>query len=98
MPGPGMLQGAKGPTPLEEVKVHIVKDFWETQKYCTANLPPHQVALNCLLNACVVMGCVNVQLDLTGKVERCFIFVSADWDYLIDRELKHCEGYDDTLY
>lgn len=98
MPGSVLFEGLTEPTPIEEVRIHKTVGWVETSVECSKRIKPHLVFLNCLLNFCVVMGCAEVYWDDTGKVTDCYVWAAADWDWIVDHELKHCEGYKDKLY
>ena len=98
MPGPELWPGLTEPTPIEQVDVTITIGLVETVAECNSRMAWHQVALGCLLNFCIPMGCSTAHWDDTGKIYKCEIWAVADWDWIIDHELKHCEGYRDKLY
>jgi len=98
MPGNDLLTGLSQPTSLETVRITKTVGLWETTSFCNRGMEPHVVALNCLLNACVVMGCADVKWNEEGHIESCDIYVAYDWDWIVDHEMRHCMGYADVFY
>lgn len=102
MPGPHLFPGLQSPTPLDDVSINIVYGPLETSRACNRKLIDEGkwgiVALNCLLNGCFVAGCASVTWFPDGKVYRCDVYAAWDADFIVEHELKHCEGYADALY
>lgn len=98
MPGNDFLHGVTHPTDINDVEVIIAIDIVETQYYCTKYAPLHQVILNCITNACFIPACAIPIRDGKGGIEKCYIYSWAEFDFLIEHERRHCEGYKDIFY
>ena len=98
MPGSTLFDGLDHPTPIEAITVTKTVGLWETTSFCNSGMEAHVVALNCMFNACVVMGCADVRWDGNGDIQTCDVYVAYDWDWLVDHEMRHCSGYADVLY
>lgn len=102
MPGNNLFPGLEHSTPLEKVDIEIVIDPIRTSVECNRQLWHsdnwHQAMLNCLFNACFVLACAQVHWNDEGEISQCNVFLSFDSSYMLEHELKHCEGYDDDVY
>ena len=99
MPGNDLYPGLTEAVPLEEVDVTITVGFEEASQTCNRLMAelgkPWMVVFNCLFNYCISFGC-SVFHHNEGKVESCEVYVA--WEFLLDHELRHCQGYKDVWY
>lgn len=85
-----LFDGLDGPTNLEDIDLILHKqDFLSTGWICAEKLGYpgllHPIVLT-------IFGCAEVQWQ-DGQVYKCEVWYTFDWS--LDHELKHCNGYDD---
>ena len=87
------------PTPLSEVKLTIHElSFLESSYHC------HKLAFK--MNPLMIIaafGMMPACADVTysrkyRKVKACEVWIPKGIDWMLEHELRHCEGYKDSLF
>jgi len=97
MPGATLFPGLDHPS---DQQATVVIGIAETNRVCNSlaiDRNPKGFLLNCLFNFCFVLGCADVEIK-DGKIIKCTAYSSFNLDFIIEHELKHCDGYADLLY
>lgn len=101
MPGNRLFSGLSHPTPVDQVDIKVVIDPIKTSVECNSQMWQsdnwHLAMLNCLFNACIVLACAQVEWNDKGEISSCNVFLSFDSTYMLNHELRHCQGYDDSV-
>jgi len=99
MPGNDLYPGLTEPTPLDEIDLTVTVGINEASQFCNSKMLElgyyGLFSFNCLFNGCVTLGCAVYEYD-DGKINKCDVYVA--WEFLLDHELRHCQGYDDKWY
>lgn len=101
MPGNLLFKGLDHPTPLENIEITETISFTETYIFCNKMMAEHRPGLfvfNVFMNLGFYPGCVILQWDKDGNINKCDTYISFDLEWLREHELRHCMGYDDVLY
>ena len=99
LPGTQLYPELTEAVELEDIDLTVTIGFEETSQFCNKKMTElgyeWMVAFNCLFNFCASLGCAVYEYD-DGKINKCDVYVA--WEFLLDHELRHCQGYKDVWY
>ena len=100
MPGGELFPEISQPADLEDIHITKTIGVQITTEKCGQALfdyNPKVFWANVLLNFGIPLGCAIVH-HVDGVPVMCEVYAVADWDWIINHELRHCQGFKDSLY